>query len=63
LKDNPAEYGDRGKLHFEKTATPAQLKKIREDLQRENRKVMIRSVAIIVIVIAVMIYFIGFAKF
>lgn len=34
LKDNPAEYGDAGKLHFENKATQAQLQKIREDLKR-----------------------------
>lgn len=63
LKDNPAEYGEDGKLHFENTATPAQLKKIREDLKRENKKIMIRNVTIIVVVMAVLIYFIGFAEF
>jgi len=62
LKDNPAEYGEDGKLHFEKTATPAQLKKIREDIQRQNRKIMIRNVVIIGLIAAILIYFIGFAK-
>ena len=62
LKDNPAEYGEEGKLHFENEATPDQLKKIREDLRRENRKVMIRNVSIIVVIMLVLIYLIGFAK-
>ena len=63
LKDNPAEYSDGNELHFDKKATPHQLKKIREDLQKENRKRMIRNVSIIVIFMLIFIYFIGFAKF
>ena len=51
LKDNPAAYGEEGKLHFENTATPEQLKKI-----------MIRNVSIIVVILLLLIYFIGFAK-
>lgn len=62
LKDNPSEYGEGSKLHFENKATPSQLKKIREDIQRENRKLMIRNIVIIVVVVAAVIYFIGFAK-
>jgi hypothetical protein len=62
LKDNPAEYGEDGKLHFEKKATPAQLKKIREDLRRRNKQIMIRNVSIIVAIMIVLIYLIGFAK-
>ena len=62
LKDNPAAYGEEGKLHFENTATPEQLKKIREDLRRENKKIMIRNVSIIVVILLLLIYFIGFAK-
>jgi len=63
LKDNPAEYSDGNELHFEKKASPMQLKKIREDLQRENKKIMIRNIAIVVIFMLILIYFIGFAKF
>lgn len=63
LKENPAEYSDEGnELHFEKEASPAQLKKIREDLKRENRKILIRKLVIIGIIFLLIIYFIGFAK-
>ena len=62
LKDNPAEYGDEGKLHFENKATQAQLQKIREDLKRENRVKMIRNLVIIGVFMAALIYFIGFVK-
>lgn len=63
LKDNPAEYGESGKLHFKNTATPSQLKRIRDNIKRENRKVMIRNVSIVVVITLILIYFIGFAKF
>lgn len=63
LKDNPAEYADDGvELHFEKEASPAQLKKIREDLKGENRRILIRKLVIIGIVFLLIVYFIGFAK-
>ena len=63
LQENPAEYSDGNDLHFEKKASPMQLKKIREDLQKENRKIMIRNIVIVVVFMLVLIYFIGFAKF
>lgn len=63
LKENPAEYSDGNELHFEKKATPMQLKKIREDLQKENRKIKVRNITIVVIFMLALIYFIGFAKF
>ena len=63
LKENPAEYSEDGKLHFEKKATPAQLHKIREDLKRENQKALIRKAVIVAIIFVLLIYFIGFAKF
>ena len=63
LKESPVEYSDEGgELHFEKEATPAQLRKIREDLKRENKKVLIRKLVIIGIILLLIIYFIGFAK-
>ncbi len=62
LKDNPAEYGNSGKLHFENKATQAQLQKIREDLKRENRKRIMKTVLIIAVFMALLIYFIGFVK-
>ncbi len=61
LKESSVEYDD-GKLHFENSATPEQLKRIRENVQRENRKIMIRNVSIIVAIMIALIYFIGFAK-
>lgn len=62
LKDNPTEYGETGKLHFENKATHAQLQKIREDLKRENRNRTIKTVLIIGLFMAALIYFIGFVK-
>ena len=60
LKKHPSEHPE-GELHFEKTATQAQLQKIREDVKRENRKAMIRNVSIILAIMLILIYFIGFA--
>lgn len=63
LKENPAEYSEGGALHFEKKASPAHLRKIREDMKRENRKTFVKTALILAIIFAVFIYFIGFAKF
>jgi hypothetical protein len=60
LKQHPGEHPE-GELHFENTATQAQLQKIREKVQRENRMVMIRNVSIIVVIMLVLIYLVGFA--
>ncbi len=62
LKDNPAEYGDSGKLHFKNKATESQLQTIRENIKRENRKRILKNVIIISIFMALLIYFIGFVK-
>ena len=60
LKKHPGEHPE-GKLHFDNTATQTQLQKIREEVQRENRKVMIRNITIVVIIMFVLIYLVGFA--
>ncbi len=64
LKDSGAlDHTYKTELHFEKKATPYQLKKIREKVQRENRRIMTRNIVIVTILMILLIYFIGFAKF
>jgi hypothetical protein len=50
-------------VHFDKTATPHQLKTIREKLQTENRKSLKKKIIIFTIAMFVIIYAIGFVKF
>ena len=63
LKENPAEYKKSSKLYFQKKATPLQLKKIRKDIKRQNRRAFITKAIIGGIVFVLFIYFIGFVKF
>lgn len=50
------------KFNSNKKATPYQLKKIKEELQRENKKLLKRSIIIFIIGISIIIYVIGFVK-
>lgn len=50
------------KLHFPKKATPEELKRIRKKIQRENNIIFYRKVSIIMILILVIIYAIGFVE-
>lgn len=63
LKDNGIEPSGKTELHFENQASPMELKKIREKVKEENRKIMMRNIIIMVALMAIAIYFIGFAKF
>ena len=60
LKDSGVEYSEKTELHFEKKASPMQLKKIREKLQKENKTRTRNKIVIIAIAIISFIYFIGF---
>lgn len=55
--------GIHGKLHFDKKATPKQLKDIKEKLQKENSRNLIRKTIILSILLSIIIYAIGFVKF
>lgn len=50
-------------VSFDKIATPHQLKKIREKLQKENRKNLKRNSIILIFIMIISIYVIGFVKF
>ncbi|MEQ6123621.1 hypothetical protein AAON49_05425 [Pseudotenacibaculum sp. MALMAid0570] len=63
LKDSGVEYSDKTELHFENEASPMELKKIREKVKEENRKIIIRNIIIMTVIMLIAIYFIGFAKF
>jgi hypothetical protein len=48
---------------FDKEASSYQLKKIKEKLQEENKKLLKRNVIILIVAICIIIYSIGFMKF
>lgn len=50
-------------VSFDKTATPNQLKKIREKLQAQNKAKKRRNVIIFSSLLLIVIYVIGFVKF
>lgn len=50
-------------VSFDKTSTPKQLKRIREDLQAKNQNKTLTSALVLSIVIIILIYVIGFVKF
>ncbi|MBU3010245.1 hypothetical protein KO506_02410 [Polaribacter vadi] len=50
-------------VSFSKKSTPAQLKRIREKLQSENRKRLRRFAIISTCLLIIVIYVIGFVKF
>ncbi|APZ46194.1 hypothetical protein BW723_07735 [Polaribacter reichenbachii] len=50
-------------VSFDKKATPQQLKRIREKLQSENKKKLIRILLISGSILIIVIYLIGFVKF
>jgi len=50
-------------VSFAKKASPYQLKKIKEKIQDENKRLLKRNIIIIITCISIMIYAIGFVKF
>ena len=50
-------------VSFDKSATPHQLKNIREKLQKENKQILKRNIIILIFIMIVLIYIIGFVKF
>ena len=58
--DKNGSYSTKTKLFFQKNASKKQLRDIKEKLRKENKKALIRKTAIILIIL---IYCIGFAKF
>ena len=57
------EGGKYSEIHFNKKATPSQLKRLKEKIQEENRRAFKKKVIYISIFAIVVIYFIGFYKF
>lgn len=56
-------YSTKTKLFFHRNASKIQLRKIKETLRKENQRVLVRKIATILILLIMMIYCIGFAKF
>lgn len=50
------------KVYFDKKATPHQLKKIKDKLEQENKKLLKRNIIIFTIGLLIIIYCIGFIK-
>ena len=61
--DKNGSYSTKTKLFFQKNASKKQLRDIKEKLRKENKKALIRKTAIILILLIILIYCIGFAKF
>ena len=56
-------YSTKTKLFFHRNTSKIQLRKIKETLRKENKRVLVRKIATILILLIMMIYCIGFAKF
>ena len=56
-------YSTKTKLFFHRNASKIQLRNIKEKLRKENNRVLVRKIATILILLIMMIYCIGFAKF
>lgn len=56
-------YSTKTKLFFHRNASKIQLRKIKETLRKEKKRVLVRKIATILILLIMMIYCIGFAKF
>ena len=56
-------YSTKTKLFFHRNASKIQLRNIKEKLRKENKRVLVRKIATILILLIMMIYCIGFAKF
>ena len=56
-------YSTKTKLFFHRNASKIQLRNIKEKLRKENKRVLVRKIATILILLIIMIYCIGFAKF
>ena len=56
-------YSTKTKLFFHRNASKIQLRNIKEKLRKENKRVLVRKIATILIPLIMMIYCIGFAKF
>ena len=61
--DKNGSYSTKIKLFFHRNASKKQLRDIKEKLRKENKKVLIRKTAIILFLLIIVIYCIGFAKF
>ena len=61
--DKNGSYSTKTKLFFHRNASKIQLRKIKETLRKENKRVLVRKIATILILLIMMIYCIGFAKF
>lgn len=49
-------------VHFSERSTPNQLKKIKKKLQNENRKSLRRNLFLIILMMLILIYCVGFIK-
>lgn len=61
--DKNGSYSTKTKLFFHRNASKKQLKDIKEKLQKENKRVLVKKTTAILILLIIVIYCIGFAKF
>lgn len=55
--------GTNRKLKFNKTSSKQQLQKIKEKLQKEQKKLILRNLILLSVFIIILIYFVGFYKY
>ena len=61
--DKNGSYSTKTKLFFHRNVSKKQLRDIKEKLQKENKRVLVKKTTAILILLIIVIYFIGFAKF
>lgn len=61
--DKNGSYSTKTKLFFHRNASKKQLRDIKEKLQKENKRVLVKKTTAILILLIIVIYCIGFAKF
>ena len=61
--DENGSYSTKTKLFFHRNASKKQLRDIKEKLQKENKRVLVKKTTAILILLIIVIYCIGFAKF
>ena len=59
LKEN-GEYSQKTELHFDKLASPSQLREIRERIQKENKTRARKKIIVLIVICIILIYFVGF---
>lgn len=54
---------EKQKLHFKQNTTKSKLREIREKFISQNNVTLLKKIILIIVLLAITVYFIGFAKF